>query len=64
MMIDPTVAITTISLGLKVIDQFRELVLNIRGKPVTPPSGTVERDGDNLRVTHPGGPDQKVGPPN
>jgi hypothetical protein len=59
-MIDPTAAITTISLGLKVIDQFRELVLNLRGKPVTPPGGTVERAGDTLRVSHGGTVDQEV----
>jgi hypothetical protein len=41
---------TTVSLGLKLVDQFRELGLRILGRPVSAPSGTVERSGDSLLV--------------
>jgi hypothetical protein len=60
--IDPISVISTISVALKTVDQFRELVLKFRGKPVTSPSGTVQQSGDHLHVDHGGGAQQDVGP--
>jgi hypothetical protein len=59
-MIDPAAAITTISLGLGLVDQFRELVLSFRGESPRKPGTTVERSGDSLQVTTDGHVDQEV----
>ncbi|MEQ8766297.1 MAG: hypothetical protein RL885_20450 [Planctomycetota bacterium] len=55
---DPVTILTSISLGLKLVDQFRELAVRFMGQKPHAPSATVEQDGDSLqirehgRVTH------------
>jgi hypothetical protein len=51
---EPLTVISTISLGLKLVDQFRELTLGLIGKTPTPPSTTVEQSGDALQVRRSG----------
>jgi hypothetical protein len=47
---DPISAITLIGSGLKLIDQFRELVIRLRGQVPTPPSAKAELAGTALEV--------------
>ncbi|HEX8906475.1 MAG TPA: hypothetical protein VF771_16615 [Longimicrobiaceae bacterium] len=49
---DPLSIITVISAGLKMIDQFRELALRLRGQAPTPPKGTAEQKGTALEVKY------------
>jgi hypothetical protein len=49
---DPAVdAMTTISVRLKWIDQFREFTLRVLGIKPTPPSTRIEQSGDVLQLT-------------
>ncbi len=47
---DPVSIITVISVGLKLIDQFRELAIRWRGQTPSPPSGRAEQSGTALEV--------------
>jgi hypothetical protein len=47
---DPETVITTISLGLKLVDQFRELVLRFFGRPAPAPSATAEQSGNAIEI--------------
>jgi hypothetical protein len=47
---DPITVMTAISLGLKIVDQFRDLALRFQGKNVQPPSATVEQTGNAIHV--------------
>jgi hypothetical protein len=47
---DPLTIITLISSGLKLIDQFRDLAIHVRGQTPTPPTGTAEQMGTALEV--------------
>ncbi|HTP11016.1 MAG TPA: hypothetical protein VMP08_22330 [Anaerolineae bacterium] len=47
---DPITVMTTISLGLKLVDQFRDLALRFFGKNAQPPSATVEQTGNAIHV--------------
>lgn len=49
---EPSVVITLISSGLKLIDQFRELVLKFKKQPAAPPSGKAEEVGTSLQVSY------------
>jgi hypothetical protein len=49
---DPVTAITLISTGLKVVDQYRELALRLRGAVATPPSSRAEQAGSALQISH------------
>ena len=51
---DPITVITLISSGLKLVDQFRELVIRFRGETATPPSGKAEQSGTGLQISHDG----------
>lgn len=51
---DPITIITTISVGLKLVDQFRDLALRFMGRKVQPPSGTTDQAGDSIQVRHSG----------
>lgn len=53
-MIDPITAMTAISLGLKLVDQFRELALRFSGKAPTAVSATVEQANNTIQVKHNG----------
>jgi len=46
---DPITIMNTISIGLKLIDQFRELTMRFLGKRPQPPSQTVEQAGDTIQ---------------
>ena len=49
---EPSIIITLISSGLKLIDQFRELVIKFRKQPANPPSGKAEQVGTSLQVSY------------
>jgi hypothetical protein len=49
---DPVTIITIISAGLKLVDQFRDLVIRFRGQVPTPPSGTAEQADTALEVRY------------
>ena len=51
---DPITIITTISVGLKLVDQFRDLALRFMGKKVQPPSATAEQAANSIQVTRAG----------
>ena len=48
--LDPTSIITPISTGLKLVDQFREFAIRVRGQAPSPPSGKAEQVGTALEV--------------
>jgi hypothetical protein len=48
-MADPLTIINTISVGLKLIDQFREMTMRYLGQPTHPPSQIIEQAGDTLQ---------------
>ncbi len=50
MPVDPITVITTISVGLKLVDAFRELALRFMKKTPTPPSATVDQSGNGLEI--------------
>lgn len=54
MALEPITVLTTISLGLKLIDQFRDLALRFMEKRVEPPAGTTEQAEDKIRVRYDG----------
>ena len=49
---DPVTTITLISSGLKLVDQFREMVIRLRGSAPTPPHGKAEQSGSALEISH------------
>jgi hypothetical protein len=49
---DPISVLTLISMGLKSVDQFRELVLRVDGVAPMPPSSRAEQAGTALEVRH------------
>ena len=51
---DPITIMTAISLGLKLVDQFRDLALRFLEKDVQPTSATVEQAGNAIHVKHDG----------
>ncbi len=53
-MLEPLSILTIISAGLKLVDQFRELVIRWRGGSPTPPSGRAEQSGTALEVKYNG----------
>ncbi len=52
---EPLTIISTISVALKLIDQFRETALRWVGTPVNAPSATVEQSGKTLQVRYSNG---------
>ena len=59
-MIDPITIMTAISLGLKVVDQFRDLAIRVSGKKPDPPSAIAEKTGATIQIRHRGGFVQEV----
>ncbi len=53
-MADDVTTLTTISSGLKWIDQFRELAIRLRGDTPYPAGTVVEQVGEGMRVVHDG----------
>jgi hypothetical protein len=51
---DPVTVLTIISVGLKLVDQFRDLALRFMGKKAKPPSSTAEQAADTIQVTRNG----------
>ena len=49
---DPLTTITLISSGLKLVDQFREMVIRLRGSAPKPPHGKAEQSGGALEISH------------
>jgi hypothetical protein len=49
-MIDPLTAITTVSAGLKLVDQFRDLALRFLNQPVTPPGRIAEQSNQSIQI--------------
>jgi hypothetical protein len=49
-MADPIQIITGISMGLKLVDQFRELALRFMGQRPHAPSASVDQEGDSLQI--------------
>ncbi len=47
---DPISIITLISSGLKLVDQFRELAIRVRGQNPSPPSARAEQVGTALEI--------------
>ena len=54
MAVEPITVMTTISVALKLIDQFRELALRFAGQPPQPPGQTIEQAGNTLQRRHNG----------
>jgi hypothetical protein len=57
---DPISIITLISSGLKLVDQFREIAIRIRGGNPTPPSAKAEQVGTALEVSYGGQVSEKI----
>jgi len=51
---DPATIITTIGLGLKLVDQFRDLAIKFMGKRLDPPSGIAEQATDKIQIRYGG----------
>jgi len=51
---DPVTIITTIGLGLKLIDQFRDLAIRFMGKKLEPPSETADQTTNKIEFRHAG----------
>ena len=49
---DPTTIITTIGLGLKLVDQFRDLAIKFMGKKLEPPSGIAQQSTDTIQIRY------------
>ncbi|MFX0201306.1 MAG: hypothetical protein ACFFCW_34745 [Candidatus Hodarchaeota archaeon] len=49
-MADPITIINGVSMGLKLVDQFRELALRFMGKRLHAPSASVDQEGDALQI--------------
>ena len=49
---DPLSVITLISAGLKLVDQFRELAIRVKGQTPSPPSAKAEQSGSGLEIRH------------
>jgi hypothetical protein len=49
---DPVTTLTLISTGLKMVDQYRELALRLRGATPAPPSSRAEQAGSALQISH------------
>lgn len=47
---DPLTVITLISAGLKLVDQFRELAIRLKGQAPHPPSARAEQAGNQLEI--------------
>lgn len=47
---DPITIITSIASGLKLVDQFRDLAIKLRGQPPRPPMAKAEQSGTALEV--------------
>jgi len=58
--VDPVSIITLISSGLKLVDQFRELAIRLKGQNPLPPSGKAEQVGTALEVRHGAQMDQRI----
>jgi hypothetical protein len=50
MALDPSLIINAIGAGLKLVDQFREMVLERKKGKAEPPSVTAEQAGDTIRL--------------
>lgn len=59
-MLDPITILTTISVGLKLVDQFRDVALRFLGKTPHPPSGVAEQAGNALQIRYQGQITQQV----
>src|SRR5215210_2092580 len=51
---DPVTVITTISAGLKLIDQFGDLAKRFMDQPPQPPAQTLEQAGNTMELRHNG----------
>ena len=47
---DPVTVMTSISVGLKLVDQFRELAIRFLGKKPHAPSASVEQNEDSIQI--------------
>jgi hypothetical protein len=54
MLPDPVTVMTTISLGLKLVDQFRNLALHFLNIEPHPPSATAEQAGNTFQIRYGG----------
>ena len=54
MTVDPVTVMTTISVGLKLIDQFGDLAKRFMDQPPQPPAQTVEQAGNTMELRHNG----------
>jgi hypothetical protein len=57
---DPVTVMTTISLGLKLVDQFRDLALRFLNKEPHPPGATAEQAGNTFQIRHGGQVTQQI----
>jgi hypothetical protein len=60
MPVDPVTIMTTISLGLKLVDQFREQALRFLSRQVQPPTATAEQAGNTFQIKHNGTVTQRI----
>ena len=54
MALDPITILTTISVGLKLVDSFRDIALRFMKQSPTPPSSVVDQSGNALEIKHNG----------
>ena len=57
---DPVTVMTTISMGLKLADQFRDLALRFLNKEPKPPGATAEQSGNTFQISHGGEVTQEI----
>jgi hypothetical protein len=57
--LDPITVVTLISMGLKLVDQFRELSIKVKGQNPSPPADRAEQVGSALEIRS-GGQVQKI----
>jgi hypothetical protein len=57
---DPITVMSTISLGLKLVDQFRDLALRFMNETVRPPSATAAQVDDTFEIRHQGNVTQQI----
>jgi len=51
---DPLTLISTIGMGLKLVDQFRDLAIRFMGNKLEPPSATAEQKTKAIQIKHEG----------
>jgi hypothetical protein len=57
---DPISVMTAVSVGLKIVDQFREVTLRVLGKESKPPGSVAQQVGEEIQISHQGDVYQRI----